>query len=572
MANGFFPETILNYNVSNNLQVNMSQSFITFQALSKVSFAALLNFTVNASGLSNTTTNGNATLSLGAGLNQVVTFTNSQGFFNTTVLVNVSALDNFTFNITGLFDARINLTAVNFSLNSSQFDPVSNLSGNVTALAFPNFLENFSTTTNFAHLNLTTGINYSFFMTAPNYTTSHFSNNGELVNFTLFRDQSLLIRFRDIVTGNNLTGVSLFLFGTANFNFTVNSEAFLFPFPVDGYNLLATLTGFNSFSSTINIQAGGLVNITAFMNNNTEDVAFIVRDLAGAFIEGAVVEITRASDGASIGSRNTDIFGAVQFGLNEEIAYNINVTRIGFLPFFGSLNAFQSEYTITLSTADENQQSFIGLTYRFIPAVAVDIVNNTLYNFSFNISSDGFWDITSCNVTFFNGSVTGNVLASNSSFCSSSGGFSGELEFNTSTVTVIVARATILLNGTNSISVFRFYSVVNSFQGRFTFMTLIDDLLAFDKAGFGGAALFFLTVLVIVGLTFGLGSQLNVFGEPEKMLLLVTLMVGLASFVNLLTVNFTPAAFPEAGQWLIFIVMSLLTIASFISSGNWRLS
>lgn len=308
------------------------------------------------------------------------------------------------------------------------------------------------------------------------------------------------------------------------------------------------------------------------MNNNTQDISFIVRDLAGAFIEAARVEITRASDGASIGVRNTDVFGAVQFGLNEDIAYNINVTRVGFLPFFGSLNAFQTTYTITLNTAEQNQQFFIGLSYNFIPTLSTRIVNNTLYNFSFNISSGGFWNMTSCTFSLLNNSLSGNVLASNSSFCNGSFGFSGNLQINTINSTLIIGRADIVLNGTDSISVFRFYSVINSFQGRFTFMTFIDDLVAFRGAGFNSTGLFFLTVFVIIGLTISLGSQLSVFGEPEKMLLLVTVLVGLASFVNLLSVNFTPSAFPEAGQWMIFIIMSLLTIASFISSGNWRLS
>lgn len=577
----FFPLTIFNHNVSNNIQVNLSQAFVTFRALRKVTLIPINNFTVNASGLSTTTTNGNATLSFGAGLNQIVSFTNLLGFFNATFIVpNISILSNFTFNFTGVYDARVNFTAVNFSLNQSLRLPVFNISGNITAPAFPSFFETFNSSSEFAVVNLTTGVNYSVFMTATNYTTTHHTNfrtvevtaDRQLVNFTLFRDKSLFIRFRDIVTGDNLTGVSLFLFGGANFNFTVNSEAFLFPFPDDNYNLLATLTGFNSFSSTITIAQGDLINITAFMNNNTQDVSFIVRDLAGAFIEGASIEITRASDGASIGTKVTDIFGAVQFGLNEDIAYNINVTRFGFLPFFGSLNAFQSTYTITLSTADQNQQFFIGLSYTFLPTVSTDIVNNTLFNFSFNISSSSIWNMTTCTFTLLNNTMTGAVLASNTSFCNGTNGFSGNLQINTLISDKIVARATIVLNETNTISIFRFYSVVNSFQGRFTLMTLFDDLKAFTASGFNTASLFFLTIVTIIGITVSLAGSLNVFGEPEKMLFFSTMLVGMASFVELLTVDFTPAAFPEAGQWIVFIVMGLLTIASFLASSNWRLS
>ncbi len=103
-------------------------------------------------------------------------------------------------------------------------------------------------------------------------------------------------------------------------------------------------------------------------------------------------------------------------------------------------------------------------------------------------------------------------------------------------------------------------------------MTVFDDLLSFDKAGFTSVSLFFLTVAVIVGITVTLAGTLNVFGEPEKMLFFATMLVGLASFVGLLTVNFAPESFPEAGQWIIFTFMGLLTIASIIASGNWRLS
>lgn len=576
------PNYFSSYNASVNLSSDHTQGFVQsqvfFNAFEKVSNNLIQNFSVNDSTFSSSTSNFSASLFLLNG-STTISFVSSEGYVNSSLVVNVSPLDNLTVNFTGLYDSFVNLSAVSFALNGTRL-PVYNLSGNITAASYPSFFESFNSSSNFAHVNLSSGVNYSFFMTSPNYTTSHASNTivsnvsrgVSLVNFTLFRDRSLLIRFRDIVTGNNLSGVQLFLFGGSNFNFTVDSEAFLFPFAVGSYDLLATLANFNSFSSTISVVNGGLVNITAFMNNNTQDVSFIVRDLSGAFVQSARVEITRASDGASIGSKITDVFGGVDFGLNEDISYNINVTRSGFTPFLGSLNAFQSSYTITLSTPSGNEQSFIDLSYNFLPVAGSVLVNDTSYNFSFNISSGGYWGLSSCNFYVYNNSFSGAVLASNSSFCSLTSGFSGFLTVNSSNSNFLVVRADIGLNDTNNISVFRVYSVVNSFQGRFTFMTLVDDLQGFSGAAFNSAALFFLVVIVIVALTFGLGKQLNVFGEPEKMLLFVTLLVGLASYLELLTVSFTPDVFPEAGQWIIFIVMGLLTIASFISSGNWRLS
>ncbi len=372
--------------------------------------------------------------------NSLLGFLLAFGFFNFTFLINVSALDNFTFNITGVFDVRLNITAHNFSDGL----PVSNLSGNLT---FGDVSESFNFSGSSGLINVSSGLLYELFITATNYTIDHSSNFNDvnvssdlqLANITLFRDKSLFIRFRDIVTGNNLTGVELFLFGNENFNFTVNSEAFLFPFPVDIYNLLATLTGFASFTSTVDIQAGSLVNITAFMNNDTSPVSFIVRDVAGNFIEGASISVTRGSDGALIGSGLSDIFGAIQFNLNEDIIYNINASASGFIAFFGSLNAFQSTYTITLSSVVANEQFFIGLSYSFLPTITTQLANFTLVNFSFNISSGGFWNLTTCTFSLLNNTLDGVVLASNTSFCNGTNGFSGNLLVNISNSSLIIA-------------------------------------------------------------------------------------------------------------------------------------
>ena len=336
----------------------------------KVTNAQIFNFTVNDSVVSNTTTTGIGMLNLLANNNQLFSFLNPDGVFNFTTTINVSALDNLTINVSGFYDARVNISAFNFSFNSSNVLPIFNLSGNVSSSS-NNFSESFNFSVGSSFINLTIGVNYSFFATAPNYTRTHFTNTKfqnittdlELVNFTLFRDKSLFLQIRDSETNVFISGVTVRLLGVTNFNFTVDNQSFLFPFPVGSYDLLLSRSGFSSFSTNITINAFSLVNLTAFMSNETSDVSFIVRDLAGSFIENANVKIIRSTDNAVIANGFTDIFGAVQFPLNPDISYNINVTRSGFLPFFGTLNAFQSSYTITLSTAEQNRQFFIGLKF-----------------------------------------------------------------------------------------------------------------------------------------------------------------------------------------------------------------
>ncbi len=579
-SNNFFSQIVLNHNTSNDLNVSLSQSIIRFNAFDFVTGFRIFNFTVNDSVVSTTTNNGSAILHLQSGNNQLIGFVNGAlGYFNSTLLINVSALDNVTFNFTNLFNAQFNFSA----FNASGGEVLSNLSGNVS---FGSFNINFSTTGTNVIVNVSRGVNgsgidYNVFLTSrPNYTDSH-SNNFRTIssnnsfqneNFTLFRDQSLFITFRDILTGNLLDNINLLMFGGTNFDFDINFSAFKFSFPVDSYDLLATKSGFSTFTQTISITEGGLVNITAFMNNDTSPISFIVRNIAGGFIEAASIKITRNSDNALIAEKFSDIFGAAEVDLNSDILYDINVTRSGFLPFFGTLNAFQSSYTITLSTADVNQQSFIGLNYQFLPSVGASLVNGTLTNFSFNVSSNGFWNLTSCTFSLLNDSLSGTIFDSNNSFCDATGGFA-EFEFNTSTNTIIISRVELELNSTNNITIFRFYSINNNFQGSFSLMTFFDDLKNFGGSGFNTAGLFFMTVIVIISLTIFLGSSLTVFGEPEKMLTFTTILTGAASYLDLLNVSFTPAAFnPLGGQWIIFIVMSLLTIAAWLASPSWRLS
>lgn len=563
--------TILNHNTSTDLAATLWQSEITFNAYKKASGEQVFNFSVVEGVKNDTTFNGSAILYLPSGLHNV-TF-NSSGFFNSTITVNVSAGDIRTVNFTGISDARLNISVFNATVNNTVF----NISGNVS---HGSFFESFNSTNFFILLNLTSGLEYNVSVTAVNFTgDQHFnlqtvtlSADLQDAQFNLWRDRSLFITFRESSSDDLIEGVDLQMLGVQNFNFTVDNSSFLFPFPDGAYTLIATKTGFSTFTTNITTNLKSMVNVTGYMANESQSIQFTVRDVAGGFIENARIIVTRRSDGVVIAERFTDIFGAAQMSLDIDIPYDVNVTSSGFVPFFGTLNAFQTSYTVTLSTSGVNQQGFIGLDYRFLPSAGAVIVNNTMYNFSFNISSNGYWDLTSCNFTVLNNSASGSILGSNTTFCSVSGGFA-RFELNSSEYSAVVSRVDLVLNGTNNVTLWSFYTVTDSYQGSFSLMTFFDDLRNFSGSGFSSVALTFLTVLVIIGLTVLLGQQLNVFGEPEKMLLFATVLTGAASYLDLLNMGFTPLAFnPLAAQYIVFVVMALLTIAAWLASPSWRLS
>ena len=147
-ASGYFVanETINITGLTYDLEFSLYQSIIYFQALEKLSGDQINNFTVSDGIVSDTTTNGTAILYLLSGNNQEVNYTNiAGGFYNTSLILNVTALDVKTVNRSvfskkltiyaydGFDDSIVNTFTVNFSgINVSYSESLSTTDGNLT--------------------------------------------------------------------------------------------------------------------------------------------------------------------------------------------------------------------------------------------------------------------------------------------------------------------------------------------------------------------------------------------------------------------------------------------------------
>lgn len=119
-------------------------------------------------------------------------------------------------------------------------------------------------------------------------------------------------------------------------------------------------------------------------------ISFIIQNSYQQRIENALISISKSSNGAFVESRYTDGTGIATFSLDPNVNYLVKVTASGYDTFSSSVTPSASPVTYTLATSSSGTGgggSSPSYTNIIIKPSGSQLENNTIYTFSFNISS-----------------------------------------------------------------------------------------------------------------------------------------------------------------------------------------
>jgi hypothetical protein len=174
---GFFNQSAtLSFTSNSTYQFNTSQSEIIFNAKETITNNPIYaNFTIGG-----VVKNNGSIFYLNAGSYNVTI--NSTGYSTTTTLINVSALDQITYNITLPYNQLINFTLFPFNIT-----PYYNINYTLTVPGY-NYSKSYITTNLFQTFQTIRGLNYTFFLSGENISNQTFSftsNSLATQNFSL---------------------------------------------------------------------------------------------------------------------------------------------------------------------------------------------------------------------------------------------------------------------------------------------------------------------------------------------------------------------------------------------------
>lgn len=139
-----------------------------------------------------------------------------------------------------------------------------------------------------------------------------------------------------------------------------------------------------------------------------QDTLFYITDRFGNYQENANITVTRVNDGKLIGTLLTDLSGAAEFELSDGTQYRVNVTKTGYNNFSAIINAYETSYTIRLTSGaqDPFNSVFNYVSVVTTPAQSPIIPNITNFTITINATNGTltYWGVLSN----FNGSYYAN--------------------------------------------------------------------------------------------------------------------------------------------------------------------
>jgi len=398
-----FSANITGINVSSNLAQTLKGSDITFNAYELITNNLLsgATFTVN-------TTNGtnNTHFYIAPGSNLTV-LTENAGYFNKTQGFNVSALDNRTINVTGVYSSVLNITAI----NKYTTNPINNFSGWVYHPGSGNN-RSFNTTTGSYNISMIPG-NFTIYVEADNYSISSdnyqnktISNPGENITFSLYSSNSIIIYIKNENTGLTITdNITIIVTGLNESTYTTTSGTYFLENLTDGnYSLKFSGDNYYLRTYTVTVAERSTQTLTAYLTatSGTVTMTYLDED-SGASLEDVSASMSRLIGGVwtVVQSKDSDITGRVQFTYTPSVKYKFTVSLFGYDTkvfyldpvIFDSYNVKMSKET-TITDAPVYQ----GVSITISPTT---FTNNQINNFSIILNSaDGLLTSYSYNVSF----------------------------------------------------------------------------------------------------------------------------------------------------------------------------
>jgi hypothetical protein len=438
-----------------------------------------------------------------------------------------------------------------------------NFSQNITAPSIP-------ANTTFNWILEVDGINY----TLPTYNQSivdfgidDCSTYSTLaINFTFLDENNQSPIFVDVTGVFNYTanGIkkSYTLSGTTTDQTQVcispNYETF-----TGNYNLL--------YSAAIYPQRRYYVNSASYSNQSATIALYSLLSDEGLYKSFQVVDVGYNSlsgvegimsytfNGSSkiVEQESTDDSGLATFFVDPDKDYQFTFSKAGYGSETFTLRPTSTEiYTVILggSTGTQVNTSYAeGIEYSFSPKY--DLVNNTHYTFNFDMDSN-IWDITSCMLTLRD-NASNSLNSSSSSYTTSNCNIN--VGYNVGSYTSILSYATYTLNNSDTLVVSKVYTVKDVYQGEGSLKTFIDDLRAFNEAGFNDFTRMFIA-FIIIALMISVLSMKYGMTDPIPLIVITIFLVAFMSYIGWLTMtnlNYNGLASDWVKQYIIAILISL---------------
>ena len=280
-------------------------------------------------------------------------------------------------------------------------------------------------------------------------------------------------------------------------------------------------------------------NLTLYLLPSSDGifVTFQIIDVGENAISGVVVSANRSVTGKNVQVQKatTGSAGTTSFFLDPDISHDFIFSKTGFNTLESSFAPTQSLYTITLgggSAVVANQTNFFkGISYEFTPSDK-SLINNTIYDFSFNIDSS-FHPLDVVGFRLFNG--TGAFLTNESCTGAVGGGCNATLNVDVGTNATIIMNAfwNIKGNVTNVTTFWRVFSVDNR-TGIASFDNLKHDFKQLANSfGSGSNAEFTKGIISFLIILFGTGAlafRTGIFSP----LAILTYMFGITAFLDVI--------------------------------------
>lgn len=343
------------------------------------------------------------------------------------------------------------------------------------------------------------------------------------INFTI-RDADTLNRINANITGTfgitvNNTGQSLPISISNQNNFSICR----FPLDIDinvngNFSINFQASGFNQRKRidnnfiyantesliTLYLQGSGIFVRFQVVSSSTESILSDVFISAGTTINGSFVVVD---------TETTDDTGLAEFFLDTDDTYQITFSKTGFQTLTLTITPVSSEIQVIFLAPIESVTPALseGLIFNNTPQSPV--ANDTFINFTFSLSSSAH-NITLCNLTLFNGTVTiaDTVATFNRTFCNAT------IEFDTNGFQTITSTLFYTLNGT----LFRndvVYKVRHLFVGAGSLKNFINSINAFSQAGFDNFTRMLLGLAIIMGVLFLIMNIDDSLKDAESMIL-----------------------------------------------------
>lgn len=406
------------------------------------------------------------------------------------------------------------------------------------------------------------------------------STPGYVVNYMNFTQQdsgnALNIQFINESGGNNVNGaLNLLSLLFASSDSGDYSYSYINISEVPTYNFSLTPDGVSvsiingsirysgsnfpqrtvAFSDTLT--GGSLDNLSLYLLgiNDGQYVTFQVVDVGGSPISGAT--ITASVGSTIVSSGTTDSAGTITFWLDPNTQHTISASKTGTGSITESIIPAQTSYTITLgsTTTTTYTSPLWGITYSTTPTNII-LNNNTVYNFSFTISSS-YWNLTNYGLNLYNGS---NLLNTSTGTTTSGGTVSALLDTNSFNNLTMNYFWNIDGNYTNQS---KNWKVASTYTGALSIKNFFTDFSNYANVGFGaGFNSFGQIILSIAILIFAVGGLTYAFGIYSSSgigAIVVVIMFALES------VNLMP---PLVRKYLLSVFVFVLWIGLFIQENR----